>query len=163
MKIISIDQSYTCCAYTIFNDGNMETFGTIRSNKDHTKFQRALYVATSLLTVYNDCHPDVLCIEGLSFGATGNVTRDLAGLLFTIINIINNEHDNLRYYLFAPTTVKKTATGSGRASKQEMIDVLPDDIKDQFIHSGYRKTTGLADLSDAFWIGTHYIRTNINT
>ena len=53
-----------------------------------------------------------------------------------------------------PNTVKKVATGKGKADKQELYEALP--LKPQALFSekmGLKKTTGLYDLTDAYWIG----------
>jgi Holliday junction resolvasome RuvABC endonuclease subunit len=55
-----------------------------------------------------------------------------------------------------PGTVKKFATGSGKATKEEMIDSLPKHVREYFDALGVKKTTGLADLTDAYFIAKHY-------
>jgi len=82
----------------------------------------------------------------------GNATRDLSGLLFSIINVISHLHTFKNFRIIAPTQVKKTATGSGKAKKKEMIAALPPDILKLFKDKNYKQTTGLTDLADAYWI-----------
>ena len=54
-----------------------------------------------------------------------------------------------------PTTLKKFATGSGKADKNEMIAALPVDVREHFNAQGYKKTTGLTDVADAYWLSTY--------
>ena len=155
MKILGIDQSFTNCAWIVFEGDAVLDYNVIKSNKDDDKFARALYVATELVKVYNIHKPDHTSLEGLAFGSRGNVTRDLSGLLFTIVNLIVYVDINCAYNIVTPTSVKKFATGNGKAKKNDMIDALPQKLKDKFVDKGFKKTTGLADLADAYFIGRY--------
>ena len=50
-------------------------------------------------------------------------------------------------------TSKKLACGKGNADKKILVDNLPTDVREYFDKLGVKKTTGLGDLSDAYWIG----------
>jgi Holliday junction resolvasome RuvABC endonuclease subunit len=152
---MGIDQSYNFAAVVVLQNGNVIDFEVIKSNKDDTIYNRALDVATRICDVYNKHKPEVVQMEGLAFGTTGNVTRDLAGLLFTIINVMKTLHPEVNVVLVPPTAVKKFATGSGKSKKPEMIAALPEPIKKLFESKNFKKTTGLGDLSDAYWIGMY--------
>jgi len=80
-----------------------------------------------------------------------NVTPDLGGLQFVIISHLQ-EVMKREVQIIAPLTVKKQATGNGRAKKNEMIECLPSYNLNKFKKLGYKKTTGLGDLADAYWI-----------
>ena len=153
---MGVDQSYNFCAWVIIQDNNVIDFGVIKSNKDGDMFSRARFVADSLCDVYAKYTPSVLQIEGLAFGTTGNVTRDLAGLLFTIVNVMKTRHPEAEYVIIPPTAVKKFATGSGKSKKPEVIAALPQSVRERFEQKNFKKTTGLGDLSDAYWIGTYH-------
>ena len=155
VKILSIDQSYNFCAYVVWDDSSISHFGVISSKHiDQDIFGRALHVASRVLDVCRTHNKEYIKIEGLAFGATGNVARDLAGLLFTIINIVTHNIPTIKFDLFPPTTVKKTAVGTSKGvDKKQMIEALPTDIRHQFETAGFKKTTGLSDLADAYWIG----------
>jgi Holliday junction resolvasome RuvABC endonuclease subunit len=155
MKILAVDQSYKSCAYVVFENEKMIDFGVLTSNKSDDVFIRSSSIAIGLMEIYKEQTIDIMHIEGLAFGMSGNVTRDLAGLLFTIINICANELNQFEYRLIPPTSVKKFATGSGKASKTDMINALPEIIIEKFSAQNYKKTTGLSDLADAYWIGKH--------
>ena len=153
MKILSIDQSYTHCAFCIIDENKLVDFGVFESDKADSVYDRALYIANKIIAVQQQHLPNEIRLEGLAFAMRGNATRDLAGLLFTIITTIKSKCQFNNFKIISPKTVKKTATGSGKATKKQMVNSLPEEIKDIFTSQGYKLTTGLTDLADAFWIG----------
>lgn len=121
------------------------------ADKTKNRFAQSYEIALHLAQHIDTYNPDVIAIEGLAFGMRGNVTRDLGGLQFVIIAHLQ-EVMNKFVDIVAPTSVKKFATGSGRAKKEDMIENLPSEIHTYFINLGVKKTTGLSDLADAYWI-----------
>lgn len=155
MKHLSVDQSYNFCAYIVWDEDIIEQFGVISSKQVVGDiYDRARYVAGEILAVCKLYEIVQIDIEGLAFGATGNVARDLAGLLFSIINITKLALPSAQFTLHPPTSVKKLAVGTSKGvDKKQMIDALPDSVRLAFEQAGYKKTTGLSDLADAYWIG----------
>jgi len=149
---MGIDQSYNGCAFVVTKEDEILDLGIIRSDKTADVYTRALSNAVQLHTVYEKHNPDLVGIEGLAFGMTGNVTRDLAGLLFTIVTTMTLKSPDWKYVIIPPTAVKKRGAGTGKAKKDEMINATPIHIVDKFKDYGVKKTTGLADLCDAYWI-----------
>ena len=160
MKILAIDQSFTCTGINYFVNDKLVYFTAIKSDKKQDIFTRASYIVTEIFKIYDNYKPNVFCIEGLAFGATGNATRDLAGLLFSIITYGIHNYSDFKYEIVRQ--VKTLAIGKGKASKNEMIEALPNDIKELFMSENYKKTTGLADLADAYFIGKHVYNNNKN-
>lgn len=153
MKIIGIDQSFTCSGLVVFEDEKIIEFNAIKSNKEDDKFNRAVFIIDEIFKLYDKHKPDIMRVEGLAFGTSGNATRDLAGLLFSIITHGIKNYTNFNYEIVSPKQVKRFATGSGKATKTQMIEALPEDVRMLFENENYKKTTGLADLADAYFIG----------
>jgi len=158
MKILSIDQSYTCSGIVVLNDGQVEHCEVFKTKKPEDKkdmgvtYHRAFLVAEHISGIAKKYKPDFISIEGLAFGMRGNATRDLAGLQFVIVvDLI--ERLGFSVEVVSPKTAKLFATGSGKAKKIEMIEALPEDTLKLFQDLGVKKTTGLGDLADAYWIG----------
>jgi len=152
MKIISIDQSFTSCGIVVLEDevvAHAEKF-TSDSNKD--MFERAWDVSSHIVNLHKTHKADIVALEGLAFNDIGNQTRNLAGLQYTIITRLRFV-ENVSTIIVAPTAVKRVATGSGRAKKDTLLDNLPENILQYFLSLGVKKTTGLRDLCDAYWIG----------
>ena len=153
--ILGIDQSYTKCAWVFLKDNKLEDFGVISSNKNEDIFSRALFVSREIGNVYSKCVPSIVHFEGLAFNMKGNRTRDLAGLQFAIVTyMLDFDAVNFKYKIISPKSVKSFAT-HGQAQKIEMIDALPKNVKKKFEDKNYKKTTGLADLADAYWIAAY--------
>lgn len=152
MITMGIDQSYNNSGICIFDDNDLVHAETFRSNKQNDIFQRAEEIAIHMLSVADRFKPDIIGIEGLAFGMRGDATRDLAGLQFTIINKLRfaGEYD---VEVVAPNSVKKFATGDGKAKKERLFEALPLKTQNFFLELGVKKTTGLYDLTDAYWIG----------
>jgi len=152
MIVLGIDQSYNSSGIVVLNnDSNVVHCECFKSNKDFNRFGQAYEISLHIANAVDKYKPDLVAIEGLAFGMRGNVTRDLGGLQFVIVSHLQ-EVKKYDVNIIAPLTVKKFATGSGRAKKNEMIESLPDNVREKFLSLGVKKTTGLSDLADAYWI-----------
>lgn len=157
MIILGIDQSLSCTGLVILDDSNdipnMVYHGVIKtSKKDGSIFERFNIISNRILKLIRVYNIDTINIEGLAFGRIpGNASRDLAGLQGVIISNILEVY-NKESIIIAPKAVKKFATGSGNAKKEDMIEAVPEIHRSQFIESGFKKSTGIFDLADAYHI-----------
>ena len=149
MIVLGIDQSYNSTGIVVLKNDNIIHSECFKSNKDFDRFGQAYEIALHIGNIVDTYKPDIVAIEGLAFGMRGNVTRDLGGLQFVIVAHLQ-EVKKQQVMIIAPLTVKKFATGSGKATKSEMIESLPSYALDIFLKLGVKKTTGLSDLCDAF-------------
>lgn len=151
MLVCGIDQSFCNFAVCFTEDKELITFATIKTTPDHGDvFERTLLIKNFIIPMIEEYEPDVINIEGLAFAAKGNATRDKGILQGVLVTTFMEMFPHIPINIITPTSLKKQATGSGRSDKQEMIDTLPDDVLQMFKDEGYRKTTGLGDLADAF-------------
>lgn len=154
MRILGIDQSYTGTGFSLIDTNNsvdiLIEYGIIRSNIEKDKFDRSKDIAIDVYALCLIHKPDYVGIEGLAFGMRGDSTRDLAGLQFMIVNKIREL--GLKVFVVPPNSVKKVGTGKGNAKKEEMYAALPLEVKEKFIKTGAKKTTGLYDLTDSYFI-----------
>lgn len=150
---LGIDQSYTKLGICVLDaDGELVHYSVFATDKTLDIYDRATEAAAFICSIVDDYKISTIGIEGLAFGKFGNATRDLAGLLFTIITSIRRVCTSVpAVHILAPTSIKKLATGSGKAGKQDMIDHLPKMVHHTFLQT-HKKTTGLQDLADAYWI-----------
>ena len=151
MIVLGIDQSYNSSGIIVLEGDTIIHSECFKSNKNFDRFGQAHEIATHIADLLDIHKPDIVAIEGLAFGMSGNVTRDLGGLQFVIVAHLQ-EVKKQPVKIVAPLTVKKFATGSGKAKKEQMIESLPEYVLNNFLLLGVKKTTGLADLADAYWI-----------
>lgn len=152
MIVIGVDQSYTSTGFTTYDSINNIVIecGLIKSPIALDKFDRARYVADTLSVICKQYNPLLIGLEGLAFGMRGDATRDLAGLQWLIVDEFRR--NKFEVMIISPKSVKKVATGSGKAKKEEMYAALPDSVKEKFIKSGAKKSTGLYDLTDSYFL-----------
>jgi Holliday junction resolvasome RuvABC endonuclease subunit len=151
MKFLGIDQSYSGTGVVLIEGDMVIGFDKFTSDKTKDIFERCWDVVSQIRQYIKDNNPDCVSIEGLAFGMTGNATRDLAGLQFSIITTAKYI-DGVNIDIITPLSLKKFATGNGKAKKDDMMAAIPADILDMFKARGYKKTTGLADLTDAYFL-----------
>lgn len=152
---VGIDQSFTGCGTVVLNgNGELLEFSLTKTKKDQYPdvFTRALAITDNVIGFLEKYPTAMVAMEGLAYGSIGNATRDLAGLQFVLITNIRTRL-NKQEVLFTPTTVKAKAVGrSKKVTKGDMIDATNSVVLDEFKAAGFKKTTGLADLVDAYWI-----------
>lgn len=153
---MGIDQSYTCTGYAVLDvvtdTTTVLTFGTICTTKeDGDIYTRARIIVDKLKEIVDNNKVEKISIEGLAFGGLGNATRDLAGLQFMIIDAFRP----LMLEIIAPTAVKKIALGQtkGKIVKHDLFNALPPLTQKCFLDFGLKKTKGLYDVVDSYWIG----------
>lgn len=153
--IMGIDQSFTSTGVVISKNGKVvhhELIFTIKDKMDlMTNFKRAEDIANQIRAIaVREFVTDVV-IEGLGFGASGDATRNLAGLQYLIVTKLIDL--DITPKIIAPTSLKKFATGSGKAKKTEVFDAIEAHNPEFFvINSKVLKTKGRYDLADAYWL-----------
>jgi Holliday junction resolvasome RuvABC endonuclease subunit len=152
---LGIDQSYTNTGFCLIDSSQqLVDFGTIKtSDNQGDHFDRCNVIASTIVNYATLHKPVNIALEGLAFGMRGDATRDLAGLLFVIITQLRSQ--GFTPHLITPLSLKKFATGSGKADKALMISTLPTNVLTRFTSSNFKKTTGLADLADAYFIAKY--------
>jgi Holliday junction resolvasome RuvABC endonuclease subunit len=142
----------TCTGIVVTNKGNVEEFFTVKTSPNDLIYKRSLQLATainSLLLKYKDY--DVI-LEAPAFMGSGSRVYQLFGFHYFIATLIYR-HVGL-FTQVPPTTLKKFATGSGKAKKDDMLDSLPLHILKEF-RKEHKKSTGLYDLADAYFLSIY--------
>jgi len=152
---LGIDQSFTSTGWFVSNS-DLYQYGLIHSDKNLDTYTRAIGVADEIMSLLMrrlNGDVDVVTIEGLPFMSRSNVTRDLAGLQFLIIDRLMDKGYVLDKNLFIipPTTLKKYATGKGNIKgKEPLYEALPDGIRSSI--GKIPKSKGRSDITDAYWL-----------
>lgn len=159
--ILALDQSISCSGVVIMRDGEVIYFECIKTSKDDgTNTRRISYITARIMKLYDQYDCDYMTCEALSLGSIGSATRDLASLLGALEVKMFEKYGFDEIPKVAPTSLKKFATGSGRAKKPEMLEVVPDGIVEDFFSAGYLKSKGGYDLVDAYHIGKWWFVTH---
>lgn len=137
------------------SDGKLYKYGQFTSNKKLSNYIRAIDISNKLGELVYNKRPDVITIEGLPFMSRSNVTRDLAGLQYLIVDRMVDLGYKLDENLFIipPTQLKKFATGSGKAGKDDMVDAIPSPLKATIKRIPVKD--GRRDIADAYWLAKH--------
>ncbi|WP_157693154.1 crossover junction endodeoxyribonuclease RuvC [Halomonas sp. R57-5] len=155
-KTAGIDQSLTKTEVVIFdNDSQTMIYHEVIETKLNKidaldSFKRVVEIASRIEFLCDLYSVSSVRIEGLSYGSVGQATRTLAGLHYVIIDRLMR--GSIDVAVIAPTALKKAATGSGRADKQQMLEAVPKDDREQL--SKYGKTKGRFDLADAYHLAS---------
>ncbi len=156
---MGIDQSLTCTGVVITQidrDGiksilHQEAISTVKTELEPIPdtIVRATVIGDRLASLQAQYMPDYIALENLSYGSVGNATRNLA-ILF---GVICTKMDMLHPSVVPPTSLKKFATGNGKATKKDMLEAIAQ--SDASFFSLLNRMTikaGKYDLADAYWI-----------
>lgn len=161
MKIAGLDYSITSpglCANNLFYYWHKDPFTTTPFvGKQYplykSEIERVHKLADGIVELLDDT--DLVIIEDYSFAASGRITAIAEGL-----GIIKGKlySRGISFKTVAPPTLKKFATGSGRADKKDMIQQFVENtgycIYNIFDVSRERKTipAPLTDIADSYFL-----------
>jgi len=115
------------------------SYGCIRTSPDKQTPQRLLEIYNEITSLFEKYKPEVIAVEKLFFSK--NVTNGLSVSEARGVIFLAAQQQNIPIFEYSPNQVKQAITGSGRADKkqvQEMIKRLlgldeipePDDAAD---------------------------------
>lgn len=154
MITVGIDQSYTSCGFVALDGDKVLYAEAYASDKTSDIFWRSWTQMLYTIQLVNKWQPKHIAMEGLAFMRFGNATRDLAGLQFVLVTSLRYQHHK-DVEVVPPLTLKKFATGNGKAKKDDMVASLPEDVRKSFQEQGFKKTKGLYDVTDAYWLARY--------
>jgi len=149
--MISIDLSMRSTGYCVWKEGKLIAYGIINTDKNHNTYERANYVAQTLISLIKEYKITEVFIEAPAFAAKGSMVYSLQGSHFYVTCRIFLE-TGITAKQVAITTIKKQFTGNGRAEKKAIMEHMPKDILEEF-QKHYVVSRGLTDLCDAYALG----------
>ena len=156
-RVISIDQSFTNCSFSIWEGDKLYDFGVISSNKEDAIHIRLKYIIGKLRNIIQEEGITQLVLEGLSLGGVSNSSRSL-GALFYCIQILCDDLD-IPFEDIPPKTVKKIWTGNGNSSKQDMEKHCPEGLLKKIEASPFKTISkGRRDIIDSFAIYKSWVQ-----
>ncbi len=176
MKLISCDQSLSKFGYIIWNDNIPISKNVIRTGQSscikkianvnyfNTIIEQIIFIVEEFIKIVKIENPNFICLEGLAFDATGNQTRNLAGIYFCLLYKLKelgySETNNL--FIISPTSNKSYAKTllpdktKVKMNKKLMISLA--ESKWPGILEGYKSSgvhAGKEDLADALHLGRY--------
>jgi len=154
---MGVDQSFNSCGIAVIDrDGKLVHSQVIGSDKRQSVYQRSWSILKEIEKIIVERGVRHVAIEGLAMAMSGNATRSLAILQGVIVTNLNynppSGHPLDPVRIVAPTSLKKFATGSGKAGKADVIAALPIEIR---LTWSLHHRQSLDDLADAYFLATH--------
>lgn len=155
MVFLSLDQSLSCTGYTLWTNTPvggyiLSDFGTLQRPKDITDTVLQIkWMKEQVAQLMADNKVTSVALEGLPYGMQSTSVRSLSALYFCLL--LHFEKTETLVTVVTPTQAKKCAV-KGNASKQEVYEALPQELREQIEQKGFKKTTGMYDIADAYWI-----------
>lgn len=119
---IGIDWSLTACGVAAYVDGEWDRC-TIPTKPDDGTIEgyldRVEHIAAKVTAWADPAAGDVWAIEGPSLGAKGAAVDRMFGGWWLTVKALRDHH--AAPWVFAPSSLKKLATGKGNAGKDEVL------------------------------------------
>lgn len=162
-RFMGIDQSILHTGVTIISaspTGNYIMYANgVRVDEGIAAELRIYGIVNVLENLIKDYEVDAVALEGLAYNMGGtNSARVLGGLFFCILGKLIEMR--IPYEILPPKTVKKFATNSGNAKKDEMIEHIPsDDLNILAKLTGLKiESKKFTDIADSYWICRRLIK-----
>jgi crossover junction endodeoxyribonuclease RuvC len=131
--IIGIDPSLTSTGIVVLRDGEIEIAQTTKNKPELGTICRVHSILHQIIGTLNDMDdiykpelsqaPDLIVIEGFSYGSKGRSVFDIAYLGWRIREELERLRtgDNIPWLEVPPSQLKKFATGQGNANKEIIL------------------------------------------
>ncbi|MDR1364361.1 MAG: crossover junction endodeoxyribonuclease RuvC [Oscillospiraceae bacterium] len=124
MTILGIDPGYALIGYAVIETENirnyiLKTCGVIRTSSELNFFLRLEEIYERMNIILNEFSPDIIAIESIYF--QNNQKTAIAVAHARGIIILSAQKLKIPIYEFTPLQVKKTLTGYGKATKQQIM------------------------------------------
>lgn len=126
MIILGIDPSICNLGFGIINKSNNTSYlfsGVISTSNSQEISQRLDYIFTQVEALINKYQPMVIAMETVFYKKDINAVVKLSYVRAIIMLLAGKK--GINYEEYAPRTIKKTITGSGNASKEQIIKMIP--------------------------------------
>lgn len=153
ITILGIDPGTATTGYGVltFNKSGLElvTYGLISTHKDGTPSDRLASIFDEMNTLFTKYNPHVMAIEKVFF-ATNAKTAIRVGQAQGVM-LLAASHKNVPVFEYAPMTIKKMVTGSGKSDKKMVIAAVQN-IFGSHVKAGKGGKTHFDNAADALAI-----------
>lgn len=149
---IGLDLSLTGSGVVVLNNGKIVKQQLIKSkpvgDKPIDELKRIRKIVEGIEVVINEHKPTIAVIENLAFMARNTTAlTQLAGLSFFVRAVLFDH--NIPFYLCAPTTLKRFATGKGNSEKDHIILEVYKQYGIDFVDNNVADAIFLAKIGSA--------------
>jgi crossover junction endodeoxyribonuclease RuvC len=150
--VMSIDPSLTGFAICILNEDAEVLYTSEKGTKAvktlKGRLNRLRGLADNARKIAEDFKPDLILIEGYSYGSSGRAIISLAELGIMVRDRLSGTSTLVEV---PPTTLKKFITGKGNASKVQIASTLAKKYDISFTSDNHADAYGLAQLGLAYF------------
>ncbi len=155
MRVLGVDPGLSKTGYGIIDVGSKGIFlieaGEIKSRNSHPLEKRLFELHKGLEDVRNDFQPDVFAIEELyshyNHPRTAVIMGHARGVLFLVAGKVDTP-----VFSYSATRIKKSLTGIGHASKEQVAKMVSSTLNCGEIKAG-------PDVTDAIAVAICHINT----
>ncbi len=140
MKILGIDPGYGTLGWAVVDSGlKIIDYGSIITASDLGIDERLLQIHLKIINIIDKYKPESLAIEQLFFTKNTKTAIDVAKCIGVIL--LTARLNNISYTEYSPSRIKRSITGYGRATKDQIQNMImkiyklkeiprPDDVAD---------------------------------
>lgn len=122
MIILGLDPGTATTGYGIVsiekNNFSVVSFGLIETDKNQTSGKRLVEIYDKLSRLIKETEPDVIAIEKIFFATNAKTAISVGQAIGIMIYCAQKHKKNI--FEYAPGTIKKQISGSGRSDKKMM-------------------------------------------
>lgn len=124
-KIMGIDQSFSNTGICIVENDSIIHSASISTKNNKSIEERINDIVKFILLNIKEYNVKQVVIEGLSYCSRQSSIVQLSGLFYCILLNLNKKR--IKYQVVPPLTLKKEIAGTGKATKQDMIDSISEE------------------------------------
>lgn len=155
MRIIGIDPGTAIVGYGIVdyngNESRLVTSGSIQTSKNLSDDKRLAEISHDLKEILDKYSPDAASVEKIFFFKNQKTVISVAQARGVILSVL--AQNSVPVYEYTPMEIKLSVTGYGKASKDEVAEM----VKKMIIYDYFPK---LDDTADAIAMAVCHIRTS---
>jgi crossover junction endodeoxyribonuclease RuvC len=117
--IVGIDPSLTGTGIVALRRDTVELVKTVKTEPNFSLIHRVSVICRGIIDAIKETTPDLIVIEGFSYGSKGRAVFEIAYLGWRIREELERfkEQDGIPWIEVPPAQLKKFATGKGTANK----------------------------------------------
>ena len=154
MRIIGIDPGTAIVGYGIVdyneNESRLVTSGSIQTSKNLSDDKRLAEIYSDLSEIIKKYSPDIASVEKIFFFKNQKTVISVAQSRGVILSVL--AQNSIPVYEYTPMEIKLSVTGYGKASKDDVAEM----VKKMIIYEHFPK---LDDTADAIAMAVCHIRT----